>query len=182
MYPRRICCAEQCSGVLRVLNAVKEEQKRILAAGTCCCNNLLNRNIGNRGSIGNHALMAYTLRHRSIQLRAADDICRNPILSRKVAQLPHTAAVKPVSEQNAVDPAPRLHRLHDCMAAGKNVGAVLCRARAALVLFRMLHSTLHYPRGIKRSSHGSSATIRSRIRNIISLISHCAPGVVTRFS
>ena len=34
MYPRRICCAEQCSEVLRVLNAVKEEQKRILAAGT----------------------------------------------------------------------------------------------------------------------------------------------------
>ena len=32
------------------------------------------------------------------------------------------------------------------------------------------------------ASHGSSSTRRSRIRSIMSRISHCAPGVVTRFS
>ena len=32
------------------------------------------------------------------------------------------------------------------------------------------------------ASHGSSSTRRSRIPSIMSRISHCAPGVVTRFS
>ena len=146
---------------------------------------LLHCSVGDGRNIGDCPLMPYILRNEGIELAASDRVHRDAMLTCEIPQFVDAAAAHAVGEQNAVDAAPCLDRLDNGMTSRQDGrGLFLLRHSIALCMlfFHRIHLLRHQPRGINASSHGSSATMRSRIRSIISLISHCAPGVVTRFS
>ena len=144
MHPRCIRRAQECTEVLRILDTIEQEQERILSSLSRRCDDLLDCDVGNGCDVGEHALMAHALGHSGIQLGAVHDVQCDAVLTREIAQLAHTVSMQPICEQDAVDAAPRLDRLCDGVATGKDVRGALVRVLLSAMLcpFHMCSLTL----------------------------------------
>ena len=134
VHAGRIRRAQQRSEILRILNAVEEEQQWILSALSCRRNDLLDGDVSDGCDIGEYALMAYPLGHSRIQLSPTDHIHCDTVLTCKIAQLVHGRATQPIREQNTIDAAPCLDRLYNGMATREDMGGLFLTALLCVFL------------------------------------------------
>ena len=204
MHARRVRRAQKCAEVVRILDLVEQQEERWLALFLGTREDVIERGVGDRRSIGDDALVAHVGREL-VELLSLARPHGHALLACKREKRRERRLLRALRDENAIDAAPRLQRLENGVPADENLSGrrriaplllppVALQGRSLFLrrLFLLLrfHPSHHLPPFIQRTSgftmylasHGSSSTRRSRIPSIMSRISHCAPGVVTRFS
>ena len=143
MHTRRIRRAQECAQVLRVFDAVEQQQQRLLPACLRRRDDLLDGDVGDGRGIGENALMAHPLGDCGIKLCPSDHIHCDAVRPRKIAQFSHGPSVCSVRQQDTVDTAPRLDRLHDGMSSRKQVRGQLCGRLPCMLLGTYLCTLFH---------------------------------------